>query len=260
MRLHEIQPAGSSTRTHGPVAGHYHRHPDPVVPVYWLVDEIAPSVDQAIASHHCRYAAHADRPGPSVTSPFHRTTGSWSQARDVGRAGSTTSDRPRYEGMTPRKQTGHAKHSSDTGGPRRRPSFCLQRSGALPRRWPHCSWPTTGSSTSARSRPPPDRVTSPDAALAAVYARKSTEQNVADEDKSVTRQIELARTCAAQHGFEVPQEHVYVDDAISGAEFDRRPGLMRLLNGIRPRRALRARSLSPTRTASAASNSRPTIS
>ena len=71
--------------------------------------------------------------------------------------------------------------------------------------------------------------------LAAVYARKSTEQNVADEDKSVTRQIELARTCAAQHGFEVPQEHVYVDDAISGAEFDRRPGLMRLLNGIRPR-------------------------
>ena len=28
---------------------------------------------------------------------------------------------------------------------------------------------------------------------------------------------------------------MYVDDAISGAEFDRRPGLMRLLNGIRPR-------------------------
>ena len=65
---------------------------------------------------------------------------------------------------------------------------------------------------------------------------------MADEDKSVTRQIELARTCAMQHGFEVPEEHVYVDDAISGAEFDRRPGLMRLLNGIRPRAPFAARA------------------
>jgi DNA invertase Pin-like site-specific DNA recombinase len=72
-------------------------------------------------------------------------------------------------------------------------------------------------------------------ALAAIYARKSTEQNVADEEKSVTRQIELALACAKKHGFEVPKEHIYVDDAISGAEFDRRPGLMRLLNAIRPR-------------------------
>ena len=71
--------------------------------------------------------------------------------------------------------------------------------------------------------------------LGAIYARKSTDQNIADEEKSVTRQIELAAACAKQHGFEVPQEHIYVDDAISGAEFDRRPGLMRLLNAIRPR-------------------------
>jgi hypothetical protein len=28
----------------------YHHHPDPVVPVYWLVDEIAPSVEQAISA------------------------------------------------------------------------------------------------------------------------------------------------------------------------------------------------------------------
>jgi hypothetical protein len=71
--------------------------------------------------------------------------------------------------------------------------------------------------------------------LAAIYARKSNERNVADEDKSFTRQIEMARVCATRHGFEVPQDHVYVDDAISEAEFDRRPGLMRLLNAIRPR-------------------------
>src|SRR2546428_8793268 len=69
---------------------------------------------------------------------------------------------------------------------------------------------------------------------AAVYARKSTEQNLADEEKSVTRQIELAVACAKTHGFEVAPEHIYVDDAISGAEFDRRPGLVRLLNALRP--------------------------
>lgn len=69
---------------------------------------------------------------------------------------------------------------------------------------------------------------------AAVYARKSTEQNVADEEKSVTRQVDLAIVCAKTLGFEVPSEHIYVDDAISGAEFDRRPGLVRLLNALRP--------------------------
>src|SRR2546425_7853347 len=69
---------------------------------------------------------------------------------------------------------------------------------------------------------------------AAVYARKSTDQAVSDEEKSVTRQIELAIACANTHGFEVPPEHIYVDDAISGAEFDRRPGLVRLLNAVRP--------------------------
>ena len=68
--------------------------------------------------------------------------------------------------------------------------------------------------------------------LAAVYARKSTEQNVADDEKSVRRQVDLAVGCAKEHGFTVPAEHIYVDDAISGAEFDRRPGLMRLLNTI----------------------------
>src|SRR6267143_5854700 len=69
-------------------------------------------------------------------------------------------------------------------------------------------------------------------ALAAVYARKSTEQNVAADEKSVRRQVDLAVGCAKEHGFTVPAEHIYVDYAISGAEFDRRPGLMRLLNTI----------------------------
>ena len=35
----------------GLAAGYYHHHPDPVVPVYWRIDEIAPSVEQAIARY-----------------------------------------------------------------------------------------------------------------------------------------------------------------------------------------------------------------
>jgi hypothetical protein len=51
VRLHEIQSARLVYPNDGPVAGYYHRHPDPVVPVYWLVDEIAPSVEQAIVRY-----------------------------------------------------------------------------------------------------------------------------------------------------------------------------------------------------------------
>ena len=72
--------------------------------------------------------------------------------------------------------------------------------------------------------------------IAAIYARKSTEQNgVADEAKSVTRQVEHARAYAQKKGWTVVDEHVYVDDAISGAEFANRPGYMRLLNSLKPR-------------------------
>ena len=69
---------------------------------------------------------------------------------------------------------------------------------------------------------------------AAIYARKSTEQHVADEEKSVTRQVALAIAFARAAGFEVPPEHIYVDDAMSGAEFERRSGLVRLLNALHP--------------------------
>ena len=53
--------------------------------------------------------------------------------------------------------------------------------------------------------------------IAAVYARKSTDQNVSDEEKSVARQIERARAYAADKGWVVADEHVYSDDGISGA-------------------------------------------
>src|SRR5262249_22086729 len=72
--------------------------------------------------------------------------------------------------------------------------------------------------------------------IAAIYARKSTDQNgVSDEEKSVTRQIEHATAYAAHKGWTVSEDHVYVDDGISGAEFVKRPGFLRLMNALKPK-------------------------
>jgi site-specific DNA recombinase len=70
--------------------------------------------------------------------------------------------------------------------------------------------------------------------IAAVYARKSTEQNVADESKSVARQVEHARAYARQKGWTVNESCIFVDDGISGAEFARRPGFVRLMSSLSP--------------------------
>ena len=71
--------------------------------------------------------------------------------------------------------------------------------------------------------------------IAAIYARKSTEQNgVADAEKSVTRQIEHATDYAVGKGWSVAEEYIYCDDGISGAEFENRPGFLRLMNAITP--------------------------
>ena len=61
--------------------------------------------------------------------------------------------------------------------------------------------------------------------IAAIYARKSTEQNVSDDQKSVARQIAGAREYATRKGWIVDEAYVYVDDGISGAEFARAPGV-----------------------------------
>lgn len=72
--------------------------------------------------------------------------------------------------------------------------------------------------------------------IAAIYARKSTDQHGrAEEQKSVTRQIERARAFAEKKGWFVHAEHVYVDDGVSGAEFSNRPGFLRLMNALKPR-------------------------
>ena len=72
--------------------------------------------------------------------------------------------------------------------------------------------------------------------IAAIYVRKSTEQSgVADEQKSVARQIDHARQYAAAKGWQVDDASVFVDDGISGAEFANRPGFLRLMNALKPR-------------------------
>jgi site-specific DNA recombinase len=72
--------------------------------------------------------------------------------------------------------------------------------------------------------------------IAAIYARKSTDQSgIADDQKSVARQVEHARAYAVAKGCRVADEHVYVDDGISGAEFANRPGFLRLMNALKPR-------------------------
>ena len=71
--------------------------------------------------------------------------------------------------------------------------------------------------------------------VAGIYARKSTEQrNTSDEAKSVTRQIEHATAYAERHGWIVDRAHIYIDDGISGAEFEKRPQFMRMMHALKP--------------------------
>ena len=61
--------------------------------------------------------------------------------------------------------------------------------------------------------------------IVAIYARKSTEQSgVADEQKSVTRQIQHARQYAERKGWIVADEHVYVDVEFPGPSSPLGPG------------------------------------
>jgi DNA invertase Pin-like site-specific DNA recombinase len=53
--------------------------------------------------------------------------------------------------------------------------------------------------------------------IAAIYARKSTDQNgLVDEARSVTRQIDHATAYALKKGWTVADEHVYVDEVSVG--------------------------------------------
>src|SRR5580698_8400560 len=70
--------------------------------------------------------------------------------------------------------------------------------------------------------------------IAAIYARKSNDQNVVDEQKSVARQIEHARAYSFRKGWTTADDCIYVDDGIGGAEFEDRPGFVSLLKALKP--------------------------
>jgi DNA invertase Pin-like site-specific DNA recombinase len=75
---------------------------------------------------------------------------------------------------------------------------------------------------------------------AALYARKSADQNAPDEEKSTARQIAHARAYAERKGWTIAEDHVYADDGIPGAEFLKRPGFLRLMNALKPRAPFQA--------------------
>src|SRR4051794_5356953 len=75
--------------------------------------------------------------------------------------------------------------------------------------------------------------------IAAIYARKSTAQDgVTEEQKSVTRQVENATAFAMKKGWTVSHQYTFVDDGISGAEFKKRPGFMKMMALLTPKSPL----------------------
>ena len=68
--------------------------------------------------------------------------------------------------------------------------------------------------------------------VAAIYARKSTGQNVAEDAKSVTRQVENAKAFAIAQGWSVDDQFVFIDDGISGADTRRLRAKQQLLASV----------------------------
>ena len=49
--------------------------------------------------------------------------------------------------------------------------------------------------------------------------------------------MEHARSYAERRGWTVSEDHIFIDDGVSGSEFSTRPGLVRVLNALQPRPA-----------------------
>src|SRR5215831_1940014 len=65
---------------------------------------------------------------------------------------------------------------------------------------------------------------------AAIYARKSTEDDGPDDAKSCTRQVTGARRFIARQGWQLAESHIYADDGVSGALFANRAEFQRLMH------------------------------
>jgi len=72
--------------------------------------------------------------------------------------------------------------------------------------------------------------------IAAVYGRKSSDDSDKNEEaRSTTRQIERATAYAQSRGWTVDPRYIFVDDAVSGAEWKHRPGWNALIHALKPR-------------------------
>ena len=77
--------------------------------------------------------------------------------------------------------------------------------------------------------------------IAAIYARKSPDDSDRNEEaRSTTRQVERATAYAQAKGWAVDPRYVFIDDAVSGAEWKHRPGFNALLAALEPRPAFGA--------------------
>ena len=66
--------------------------------------------------------------------------------------------------------------------------------------------------------------------IAAIYARKSTAQDdVAEDAKSVTRQVDGAKSFITTKGWTLDDAHIYEDDGVSGALFANRAEFQRMM-------------------------------
>ena len=63
--------------------------------------------------------------------------------------------------------------------------------------------------------------------LAAIYARVSTKRQV--QEKTIESQVAALLKFAGEQGYQVPPEHQFIDQGVSGAIL-MRPGLERLRN------------------------------
>jgi len=69
---------------------------------------------------------------------------------------------------------------------------------------------------------------------AALYIRKSNDDNdKAAENKSSHRQKEHGAAYAISKGWTVKPEHIFIDDGISGAEYQNRPAFFKMLNCLK---------------------------
>jgi DNA invertase Pin-like site-specific DNA recombinase len=63
-----------------------------------------------------------------------------------------------------------------------------------------------------------------------IHARRSTDEHQA---ASLDVQLGEARTYCASKGWSVDEQHVFIEDAVSRAEFVKRPALIRMLNAAK---------------------------